>query len=200
MKYNLNFHSKYYYQNTQILKNKFNIKNYDRLIEIESDFTCLRLAELYVKPINGKFDIKHFLNIHKYIFQDVYDFAGKIRFEEISKGNTHFCKTVFIMENLNVIFGFLKNLNIFSNMPLPVFIENSAYFLSELNMIHPFIEGNGRAIREFFRCICEYNNLEINWQYADKDTILEAFIGSARENNDKLKLLLDKIINIGVGP
>ena len=72
--------------------NKFDIKD-DKLLEsVEAELTFNRLAELIDQPIEGKFDIDHIKGIHEYIFQDLYSFAGKIRTEDIWKGNTLFCK------------------------------------------------------------------------------------------------------------
>ena len=80
--------SKYFYPGTRILKNTLNILNEDLLIEAEILFTAQRLLELSVQPVKGQFDFGHLRRIHRYIFQDIYGFAGEIRDEHISKGTT----------------------------------------------------------------------------------------------------------------
>lgn len=83
--------SLYCYPDTNILKNKAGIKDAKALAKFEAQWTGFRQYKLeYYKPINGKFGITHLKNIHKFIFQDVYKFAGKLRLEDIWKGDTFF--------------------------------------------------------------------------------------------------------------
>ena len=70
--------TKYCYPDTDILINKLDIRDLDKLHIFERKLTMLRLLELLDKPINGKFDFKHLQAIHAYIIQDVYDWAGKV--------------------------------------------------------------------------------------------------------------------------
>ena len=88
--------SKYCYPNSNVLKNKLNIKDEQELFEAEKKLTLIRLQELQKKPVNGNFDYKHLKAIHRYIFQDVYNWAGKLRTVEIGKGNL-FCTTEFLI-------------------------------------------------------------------------------------------------------
>ena len=71
--------NKYCYPDSEVLKNKLNIIDKNKLFEAEKELTAIRLKELQDKPIKGKFDFKHLKAIHKYIFQDIYDWAGKER-------------------------------------------------------------------------------------------------------------------------
>lgn len=87
--------SKYCYPNSEVLKNKLNITDKDDLFEAEKELTAIRLRELQENPVKGKYDFEHLKNIHKYIFQDVYEWAGKERTVEIGKGNL-FCTTACI--------------------------------------------------------------------------------------------------------
>lgn len=66
----------YCYQNTNVLKNKLNIHDFEKLQEAERKITMLRISDLIDVSIEGNFDLKHFKEIHKYIFQDIYDWAG----------------------------------------------------------------------------------------------------------------------------
>lgn len=69
--------NKYCYPNSDVLKNKLNITNAEELFETEKELTIIRLQELQKNPIKGNFDFKHLKDIHEYIFQDLYDWAGK---------------------------------------------------------------------------------------------------------------------------
>ncbi len=82
----------YCYLDTNILKNKAEIKDFEALAKFEAVLTAFRQYMLEKKPIKGKFGIAHLKNIHKFIFQDVYPFAGKFRLEDIWKGDTFFAK------------------------------------------------------------------------------------------------------------
>lgn len=141
--------SLYCYPDTDILKNKLGIKNVDLLKEAETQLTQLRLYKLQREPISGRFTVSHFLKIHKYIFQDVYYFAGRLREETIIKGNTKFCESQFIRENLNECLNELRNEKYLKGKDIREFASRAAYYMAELNFIHPFREGNGRALREF---------------------------------------------------
>ena len=88
-KYNYEFEYdiRYCYPNSNVLKNKLNIVNAELLEEAERRITSLRTTEAMKKGIRGKFDFNHLKRIHKFLFGDIYDWAGKIRVVNISKGN-----------------------------------------------------------------------------------------------------------------
>lgn len=167
----------YCYEGTNILINKDNIKDAKALAYYEADITLIRQYELEKEqPIRGRFGVAHIKKIHRYIFQDIYPFAGKFRTETIKKGSTEFCKSQFIQENLEVIFGELKRDRLLKGLTADEFSQNAAYYLSEINMIHPFREGNGRTIREFIRQLALECGHIINWSLIGKETLLEATI------------------------
>jgi cell filamentation protein len=83
--------TRYCYPNSDVLINKLNIREQDKLYTFERRLTMLRLLELMDNPIRGQFDFRHLKEIHAYIFQDIYDWAGKVRTVDIAKGNM-FCK------------------------------------------------------------------------------------------------------------
>lgn len=98
----------YCYPNSDVLINKLNIHDSDKLPEVERKLTMLRLMDLLEKPVTGKFDFEHLRNIHKYIFQDIYSWAGKIRTVDIAKSNM-FCKVQFIEMQASELFRKLQN-------------------------------------------------------------------------------------------
>lgn len=156
----LNYNSKYIVDG--VLKNKLGIKNQDELDKAERMITSYKLAKLYLEPINSKFDVEHYLSIHKFLFEDIYSFAGEIRNENISK-NIPFCLPNFIYPELDRTLKEARSKvsTITNREELLVFITR---LYSDLDIIHPFREGNGRSLREFIRqfisYICNKNNLE----------------------------------------
>lgn len=194
MKYNIDGKSTYFYENTDIFINYFDVRNQNILTQIETDITLNRISELSADPIKGRFGLTHLLRIHKYIFEDIYPFAGKTRNENISKGTTLFCNCEYIYENFEQIYSQLKKKNFLRHLEINIFFEQLAYYMAEINMIHPFREGNGRAIREYIRCLALANGYVINWNVVDKEHFLDAMIMSVNKDYSSLKHCLYKSI------
>lgn len=145
--------SKYCYPNSTVLINKLNITNAEELFEAEVALTSIRLEELELKPIEGNFDFHHLKKIHHYIFQDLYDWAGKIRTVEIGKGNL-FCTTACIPAYADSVFKKYFSQCYKARNDIQQFVNIFAENYGDLNALHPFREGNGRAQREFARVLC----------------------------------------------
>lgn len=84
--YEFEYDSKYCYQNSKVLKNKLNIDDAVELEEAERKITSVLTMEAVQKGICGKFDFNHLKKIHKFLFDDIYNWAGKVRLVNISKG------------------------------------------------------------------------------------------------------------------
>lgn len=144
---------KYSYPNSSILKNKLNINDKNKLFEAEKKLTLIRLSELQFTPINGRFDFSHLKAIHKYIFQDIYDWAGETRDVEIGKGNW-FCPVANINSYAEEVFKNYFPKCYAAKDDYEKFLVVFAKAYGDLNALHPFREGNGRAQREFARLVC----------------------------------------------
>ncbi|MBR6690371.1 MAG: hypothetical protein IKL65_03470 [Bacilli bacterium] len=83
--------NEYLIPGTDILKNKLGITNMDELKEAEKTIVRKKLAYLYLKPIEGNFDVKHLLDVHRFIFEDIYPFAGEFRNCTLQKDIHVFC-------------------------------------------------------------------------------------------------------------
>lgn len=171
----------YCYAQTEILKNKLSIQDPNLLEEAEAEYTAQRLLELEAEPLKGRFSLSYLQNIHHYIFQDIYPFAGKLRTEDISKGDTMFARSQHIKGYTNKILTELKMEVYLKGLPLNQFSNRIAYYMAELNIIHPFREGNGRAIREFIRSLAANCSYTINWNAIDKNILLNASILSVKD-------------------
>lgn len=101
----------YCYPESNVLVNKFNIKNYDKLMEIETDIVIYKSFELRQEGITGNFDIEHLTGIHKYLFNELYPFAGLFRTENIAKDNFRFAEWEFIEDELRKLLEQLKEEN-----------------------------------------------------------------------------------------
>ena len=135
---------------SNVLKNKLGIANYEELKETEKNIVRKKLAYLYLKPLNGNFDTEHLLNIHKFIFNEIYPFAGEFRICSMQK-TTMFCNPEEIENHLKEVLIEMNNVfnqDIFSTQE---FAFKLGQYYYDLIYVHPFREGNGRSIRVFIR-------------------------------------------------
>ena len=163
----------YCYPNSRVLKNKLDIHDRDTLLEAERRLTKYRNEELFNSPLVGHYDFDHLQRIHKYLFQDVYDWAGQVRTVDIAKGNL-FCRCFAIEAEANRIFGELRAEKFLKNLSINQLAERLAYYLAEINALHPFREGNGRTQREFIRELAYQNNLFLSYAGITQDEMIAA--------------------------
>ena len=96
--------SMYCYPDTDVLVNKLGIRDKSELKKAEEEFTAIKQMVLLQEPIKGRFTKTHLLRIHRFLFEDVYPFAGRIRREQISKGDTMFYPPDLIDRELERVF------------------------------------------------------------------------------------------------
>lgn len=185
----------YCYPNSDVLINKLNIHDTDKLLEVERKLTMLRLMDLLEKPISGKFDLEHLRNIHKYIFQDIYPWAGKIRTVDIAKSNM-FCKVQFIEMQAKEIFGKLQKDDYLKQLSKEKFAKRAAYYFSEINALHPFREGYGRTQRELIRQLACESGYILHFAAITETEMMEASIDSFVCDYKKMEALFTKIIEV----
>ena len=163
----------YCYKNSDVLVNKLNIENHDSLAEAELAFTAIRYSEYSSKITSiNKFNLSHLQTLNFQLFQDVYDWAGDIRAVDIAKGETRFCTCTRIDTEAQKQFSRIPLLlNINSQEQL---IIELADIFCELNIIHPFREGNGRTQRFFFEELCFFLGLNIRWPNISKEEWIQA--------------------------
>lgn len=192
---NANEQSKYCYPGTDVLKNKMDYQDNDLLKSLETIMTGVRIAELQAKPITGNFDLKHLQEIHKYIFQDVYPFAGKLREENIAKGSFQFAHASFLKDQATELFKQLKDENTLKGLKIDEFSNRAAHYMAEINVLHPFREGNGRTQREFIRCLALSNGYSLEWELERKEAVFNASVKSILDPTDLSKIIKNTITN-----
>jgi len=170
--------SRYCYPGTDVLINKFNIHDAKHLQSIEKIMTSIKIGELRTKPIKGQFNIDHLKEIHKYIFGDIYPFAGEFRDVSIIKGNVRFANPLYIEENAKRLFQELKNENDLVGLDKDELSQRLAYYFAEINILHVFREGNGRTQREFIREVALLSGYDIDWRKISRDEYMTASIKS----------------------
>lgn len=168
----------YCYPDSSVLKNKLDIRDPVLLRKVEADLSTARQAEIFRTPVVGRFTATHLCNIHRKLLGDVYSFAGHFRREDIAKGPTRFVTYSQIKEKLQRLLSQLQQEKWLENVPFEAFAARSAYYMAELNYIHPFREGNGRVIREFMRLLFLHNGYVVQWDAVDVEALLNAMIDS----------------------
>ena len=165
-----------------MLENKLGIKNSIELAKEEERITKIKAIELFENKILDKIEVgtyKGLAEIHKYLFEDIYEFAGEMRKENISKNNFRFASAMYLEEALNKI----------DQMPQSNFDEIVEKYI-EMNVAHPFREGNGRSTRIWLDMILKKElKMVVDWSKINKEDYLLAMERSPIKNLE-IKYLL----------
>lgn len=204
--------SKYCYENG-VLKNNFGIKDLTLLHILDSDSAAYYQSQIVggYSDYEFGFSVNNYLSLHKKLFSSVYSFAGEIRNELIYKScspyldrTTPFCMPQFIYDNLKEVLSKMKKdiVNIKTREDL---VNYLGYYYGELNMIHPFREGNGRTLRTYFLLLVSecskyfsFGEFELDyslWLDTDKEglikaTIINSVTGDYKEIADFFDIIL----------
>jgi len=164
----------YVYPGTTVLKNIPGIRNQKTLDGFEADRVGQRSLELIEHPLSGVFDVGRLRRIHRYLFQDVYEWAGHFRTVDIAKGNSYFAHVPYIRSTLDRLFERLSEEQDLRGVNLEAFARRGAEILGTLNAVHPFREGNGRAQREFVRELAHNNGYWVDWSKVSREELYKA--------------------------
>lgn len=184
----------YVYPGTDVLRNLRDIRNAERLEDFEAIAATRRIIELEHEPIAGEFDARRLQAIHGHIFQDVYDWTGDFRTVSISKSGDPFAFPQHIGSSLDRICEELTRERHLAGSDAERFANRGAYYLAEINAIHPFREGNGRTQREFIRELGVRNGFAIDWTQISREEMIEASIRSLRVDNAGLERILRRAL------
>lgn len=186
----------YCYKGSNVLINKLNIHDNKILKQAEEKIVATKLFILRQNTMIKNFDVNHFKGIHKFLFEDIYPFAGKFRTENIAKGFFSFAEWEFIEDELSNLLKKLNASNNLKNLKRDEFVKAIAYYLSQLNVLHPFREGNGRTIREFIRELCYVNDYLFDLQKIEPEDFLNACIKSVVDTSELEKLIDESLVRI----
>jgi cell filamentation protein len=156
-----------------LLKNKRGLKDAAALSVFEASSAAVRSVELQAKPVKGNFDLDHFKETHRRLFQDVYDWAGQIRTVEIAKGN-QFAHHGVLEPFAHRLFDQLKKEGFLQGHDAESFATRAAHYMSKLNILHMFREGNGRTQRAFIRDLANNAGYALDWAGVTKDMMTTA--------------------------
>jgi cell filamentation protein len=183
--------------NTGLLRNLLDINDSDVLLFVESGAVTKRLQELNENPIKIK-GIDSLFEIHRHLFQDIYVWAGKKRKVEISKDGKQF----FPISHFDNAFRYINQLiSEFQKIPnnnKSLIAEKLAEILDNINYLHPFREGNGRAQREFLRTLALEKQIQLNLNPADNKIVYDQYMqGTINSDIEMLsRLILEQLVKI----
>jgi len=185
----------YCYPESKVLINKLDIRDNDELHQVERDLSYPKITYLGTNPIKGVLDLKYLQKIHRYVFGEIYSWAGHIRGGKFfTKGDTVFCVADMIPAYAENIFGKLRSEKWLRGLERTVFIERLAYYMGEVNALHPFREGNGRTQRVFFVELARRAKYELDYSQAEPNELLEADIAAYNKDYSLLTALLDRML------
>ncbi len=182
-----------YYENTICLYNFFNIKEREKLRSIAIYITSLRAAEMMVNPPKLQFNLKTLMLLHKNLFGDIYPSAGTLRTKTAAK-RTEFCRPEYIIHQAREIFRKLKKDNYLKGLDRESFINDLAYYMGEVEALHPFRNGNAPTARLFFWELVNLAGYGIQWKDVDPDRLLEADICAIDGDYQPLITVLDEVV------
>jgi len=144
-----------------VLRNRLHLTDAKTLAQAERDLSEVAAESIDFAP--PPYSLSYLQAIHRRLFSDLYDWAGELRTVDISKDDTHFCVTSRIEPEANKLFKVLADANWFQDLDRTNLINASAELFGDLNVVHPFREGNGRAQRILFEHIIVNAGYEISW-------------------------------------
>lgn len=168
-----------------VLKNKLNIKNQDELDSYEMKMISSKIGDVTI----SNFKKEDFINLHKFLYDDLYEFAGTIRNENVVYNGLMMCQYEVIDLCLTDLFDKSFVIDSFSNLAKAL-----AYFYSELMIIFPFRDGNEATIRCFLENYCKWYGYDLDFNNIDNNYLNDALIHAFYHDSDRLACIFEEYI------
>jgi cell filamentation protein len=183
----------YVYPGTDVLRNLLDVRKAPELAEREAALSPIRIAQLERRFIPGDFDLAHLQATHRYIFGDIYPWAGELRTVRITRGGDLFALPEHIGHYLTTLFADLAREDRLHGLGRERFVERLTHY-AEINAVHPFREGNGRTQRAFLGQIAKAAGHPIAWVHLDAERNVLAARESHRSENSELREMLGDLV------
>jgi cell filamentation protein len=181
----------YCYPDSSVLKNRLGLSDQAELDAFEALITAQRGEE----PLpRGRLGYAHYRAIHHHLFQDVFESAGKPRTVRIAKGGSMFCYPEHIDGEMRKLFAWLSAERFLRGLSAQEFARRAAHVLAELNAIHPFREGNGRAQLTYLALLAARAGYPLAVERMEPNAMLAAMVASFKSDEAPLAGLIEGLI------
>ena len=194
MAYDLDPIQNHCYPGTTVLINKFGIRQQQKLDEVEALIVSAKIVEYEMSPFLDPFSFDYYKRLHAFLFDQLYDWAGKLRDVDVSKQHTRFCPSKEIEKLADRMFARAAGMDYFQGLDRPSFLQEITDFYNGINYLHPFREGNGRTQRVFFRELARRAGYSLDYSLIDPDMMMLATIHAASGIRDTLLQAFEKMI------
>jgi cell filamentation protein len=179
-----------------VLRNRADLRDAAALAAREAQATTLRIAQLGAQRLEGAYDLAHLQRFHRFIFQDIYAWAGELRSTPLAKPGSMFAPAARIESYASAVFRQLAGEQHLDGLPHAQFVERLAHYYGEINAIHPFREGNGRAQRAFLRQLALDAGHTLAWEHLDSALLIHASQRSFEGDNLAMVELIERIADL----
>ncbi|HFZ1002694.1 TPA: putative adenosine monophosphate-protein transferase Fic [Klebsiella aerogenes] len=182
----------YLYPALDVLRNRLGIHQAQRLEQTAWEFTSLRAATIPLGP-RGR-GLPHLCAIHRQLYQDLFDWAGKLREIDTYQGDTPFCHFAWIEKEGNALMRKLEEEDYLCELPWETFVERLSWYYGEINVLHPFRLGNGLTQRIFFEQLAIHAGYLLDWRGIDPDAWSQANQLGAMGDPEPLERIFRKVV------
>jgi cell filamentation protein len=179
-----------------VLRNLAGLHDADELAAHEAQASTLRLVQLAALRLEGAYDLAHLQEFHRFVFQDIYAWAGELRSVPLAKPGSMFALPEHIEGYATKVLRQLSDERHLHDLPRDGFAERLTYYYAEINAVHPFREGNGRAQRAFLRQLALDAGHTLTWEHLDSQVLVHASQCSLRGDNLPMRDLIEKVLDL----
>lgn len=184
----------YTYPGSDVLRNRLGIRDAGLLEAAERDFSRLAVLELPLAP--PPYDFNYFCHLHKALFGEVYSWAGQIRTVDIAKGDSRFCNVNFIGKEASKLFSRLAQENYLQGLEQPAMAARLAEYYCDINVLHPFRDGNGRAQRLLFEHITASSGFNLNFADVTQEEWVQANIAGCYGQYAPMQQVMERALHV----
>jgi cell filamentation protein len=177
------------------LKNLLGLTDPDELRTVEARIISIRDVELARTVLPGEYNLAHLQAFHHHLFQDVYAWAGQLRTVDIAKDGLRFGNWKFVDEQVSAVLAKLEDDNWLAGLRRESFVVKVAFYYGEINSVHPFREGNGRAQRAFLRQLSAAAGWHLDWSELNKsDNVMASRHNLRTASTDELAKVIAPVV------
>ncbi|MEB2419187.1 putative adenosine monophosphate-protein transferase Fic [Citrobacter sp. R-1.5.2] len=183
----------YLYPGLNVMRNRLGVHQAQRLAQAAYELTALRAATIELGPlVRG---LPYLCAIHRQLYQDIFDWAGKLREVDIYQGDTPFCHFAWIEKEGNVLMQDLEDESWLVGLPPEKFVDRLAHYYCEINVLHPFRIGSGLAQRIFFEQLAIHAGYILNWEGIQVEEWNQANQSGAMGDLSALQAIFRKVVS-----